>query len=347
MRTRSFKEWIIEHTCGLFAVSVPLLLLIVVVIVAVSAWPSIRYNGFSFFTTLDWNQGNLYSGATTTHNGFTAPHGAHYGMLVFLVGTLLTSVVALIIAVPLSLGIALFLTEVAPRRVVGPIGTMVELLAGVPSVIFGLWGFEVVAPLVRSDIGPFLKHVLGFIPIFAGPVGTGVGLLSASIVLAIMVIPIITSVSRDLFRNVPVDARQQALALGVTRWELIRTIVLPYARSGIVGAIGLGLGRALGETMAVLMVSGSALNYLPKNIYSPVGTMAANIVALLDGAMTDPTGMAVHALAELALVLFVVTLIVNLLVPIAARGMVQMSSIMPAAETRVPDGEQSEEANDR
>ena len=340
MRTRSIKDRMIEHTCGLLAASVPILLVLVLAIVFVSAWPSIRYNGWGFLASTAWNQGNLYSNATTTHHGFTAPHGASYGMLVFLVGTLLTSLLALVIALPFALGTALFLTELAPKRLVAPIGTMVELLAGVPSVVFGLWGFEIVAPAVKKAVGPFLAHLLGFIPFFAGPVGTGVGLLSSGIVLAIMILPIITSVSRDLFRNVPNDAREQALAMGITRWELIRTIVVPYARNGIVGAVALGLGRAMGETMAVLMVSGSAINYLPQNIYSPVGTMAANIVALLDSAMTDPTGMAVNALAELALVLFVLTFVVNALVPIVARGMVRLSSALPnATSTRASSKE--------
>lgn len=336
MHSRRVKDQLIRHTCGLAAVSVPLLLLLVLGIVVVNAWPSIRYNGWHFFTTITWNEGNLYSNAMTTHGGYTAPHGAQYGMLVFLVGTLLTSFIALAIAVPISVGVALFITEVAHARLSTIFGTIVELLAGVPSVVFGLWGFEVVAPAVRTAIGPALRDVLGFIPFFGGSIGTGVGLLSASIVLAIMVIPIVTSVTRDLLRNVPWELREQGLAMGTTRWELVRTVLIPYARSGIVGGIALGFGRALGETMAVLMVSGSAVNYLPHNIYSPVGTMAANIVALLDGAMTDPTGMAVHALAELALVLFVITFAVNALVPIIARGMVGISSTLPTAALSLP-----------
>ncbi len=331
MRRQLIKDALIKYTCGGFAASVPFFLIAVLLVMLVFAWPSILFNGWHFFGSIPWNEGNLYSGATVTHNGITAPKGAQYGMLVFLVGTLLTSLVALVIAIPLSLGAALFLSEIAPKRVSAVIGSLVELLSGVPSVVFGLWGFEVIAPLVRSDIGPFLDRILGFIPLFRGPVGTGVGLLSSGIVLAAMIIPIITAVSRDVLRNVPWDLREQGIAMGITRWELIRTIVLPYGRSGITGAVALGLGRALGETMAVLMVSGSAVNYLPRNIYSPVGTMAANIVALLDSAMTDPTGMALHALAEIALVLFVVTLIVNILVPIVARGMVRISSILPAS----------------
>lgn len=329
MRRRIIRDALIRYTCGGFAASVPLFLLAVLVVMSVFAWPSIIFNGWRFFWSIPWSIGNLYSGATIVHHGIAAPKGAEYGMLVFLVGTLSTSFLALIIAIPISLGTALFLNEVAPKPVAGVVGSLVELLSGVPSVVFGLWGIEVVAPLVRQAVGPFLVRVLGFIPFFGGPVGTGVGLLSSAIVLAAMIIPIITAVSRDVLRNVPWELREQGIAMGITRWELIRSIVLPYARGGITGAVALGLGRALGETMAVLMVSGSAVNYLPRNIYSPVGTMAANIVALLDSAMTDPTGMAVHALAEIALVLFVVTLVVNLLVPIVARGMVRLSSMLP------------------
>ncbi len=329
VRRRLIKDALVRYTCGGFAASAPLFLVAVLAVMFVFAWPSILFNGWRFLWSIPWNVGNLYSGATVAHNGITAPKGAEYGMLVFLVGTLLTSLVALIIAIPLSLGAALFLNEVAPKRVAGVIGALVELLSGVPSVVFGLWGFEVVAPLVRSDLGPFLVRILGFVPFLRGPVGTGVGLLSSGIVLAAMIIPIITAVSRDILRNVPWELREQGIAMGITRWELIRSIVLPYARGGITGAVALGLGRALGETMAVLMVSGSAVNYLPHNIYSPVGTMAANIVALLDSAMTDPTGMATHALAEIALVLFLVTLAVNLLVPVLARGMVRLSSMLP------------------
>ncbi len=331
MRRRLIKDALIRSACGIFAASAPFFLIAVLLVMLVFAWPSILFNGARFLWSVPWSVGDLYSGATIVHNGITAPKGAEYGMLVFLVGTLLTSCVALVIAIPLSLGAALFLSEIAPRRVASLLGALVELLSGVPSVVFGLWGFEVVAPLVRSGIGPVLTRALGFIPLFRGPVGTGVGLLSAGIVLAAMVIPIITAVSRDVLQNVPRDLREQGIAMGITRWELIRTIVLPHARSGINGAVALGLGRALGETMAVLMVSGSAVNYLPRTVYSPVGTMAANIVALLDSAMTDSTGMALHALAEIALVLFVVTLVVNILVPVVARGMVRLSALLPTA----------------
>ncbi len=319
-RPAPWRERLVVATSGMFAASGLFFLVAVLAVMSIFAWPSIRFNGWPFLWRIPWNVGNLYGGSLVVHNGVQAPQGAEYGILVFLVGTLLTSLIALVVAVPVAVGVAVFITEVAPARLGAAVGVLVELLAGVPSVVFGLWGVEVVAPLVARDLGPFLARVLGFIPFLAGPVGSGVGLLSAGLVLAVMIIPIIAAVSRDVLARVPRDMKEQGLALGVTRWELVRTIILPYARSGIIAAVVFGLGRAMGETMAVLMVSGSAVNILPYNIYSPVGTMAATIVTLLDSAMTDPTGMAVHALAELALALFIITLMVNILVPVVTAG---------------------------
>ncbi|HUW66042.1 MAG TPA: phosphate ABC transporter permease subunit PstC [Spirochaetia bacterium] len=330
-RPTPWRESLIRATSGICAASALFFLFAVLAVMFVFAWPSIIFNGWHFLWGVPWSIGNLYGGNFVVHNGIEAPQGAEYGMLVFLVGTVLTSLIALVVAVPVSLGVAVFLTEVAPARLAAAVGVLVELLSGVPSVVFGLWGVEVVAPLVGHGLGIFLTRTLGFIPFFAGPVGTGVGLLSAGLVLAVMIIPIIAAISRDILARVPRDMKEQGLALGVTRWELVRTIVLPYARSGIIGAVVLGLGRAMGETMAVLMVSGSAINILPHNVYSPVGTMAANIVALLDSAMTDSTGMAVHALAELALALFMITLIVNLLVPVVTSGVNIIAGTVPGA----------------
>jgi len=323
------RENLIRVTSGLCAASGLFSLVAVLGVMFVFAWPSILFNGWHFLWGIPWSTGNLYGTALVTHNGVQAPQGAQYGMLVFLAGTLLTSLIALVVAVPVSLSVAVFLTEVAPPRLSGVAGALVELLAGVPSVVFGLWGVEVVAPLLRRGPEHFLVRTLGFIPWFAGPVGTGVGLLSAGLVLAVMIIPIIAAISRDVLARVPRDLKEQGLALGITRWELVRFILLPHAKSGIVAAVVLGLGRAMGETMAVLMVSGSAVNILPRNIYSPVGTMAANIVSLLDSAMSDSTGMAVHALAELSLALFVITLVVNLLVPVVTRGVSLITGTLP------------------
>ncbi len=284
-----------------------------------AAWPSIRYNGLTFLTGTTWNLGNLYAAAPVRVDGVRAMPGATFGALVFVLGTLLTSVLALVIAVPTSVGIAIFLTEYAPRRVGGAVSFVVELLAGVPSVVYGLWGIIVLVPWIGSWLGPALARALGFVPFLRGPVGTGAGLLASGLVLALMVVPIIASTVREALLMVPGELREGALALGMTRWEAIRAVSLPFARTGIVGASILGLGRALGETMAVLMVSGDAINLLPRNLYSPVGTMAATIAAQLDSALTDASGMAVHALAELALVLFLITVAVNVLARLVVR----------------------------
>lgn len=276
------------------------------------SWPSVVYNGGHFLVGITWNIGNLYTGGVTHVHGVAAPAGATYGILPFILGTVLSSLIAVLLALPASVGIAILAVEHLPRRIGDTLGFLVELLAGVPSVVYGLWGLAVLIPWIGHSFGPFLQHTLGFIGIFRGPVGSGQGLLASGLILAAMITPIISATARDVLRQTPQGVKDGALALGFTRWEMIRAVSLPWASTGIFGAVILGLGRALGETMAVLMVSGSAVNYLPQNIYSPIGTMAATIVSQLDSAMTDPTGMAVHALAEIALVLFVISVVVNI-----------------------------------
>lgn len=309
---------IFQVATGICASSPVLFLLAIVFIVIIQSLPTIHFMGWHFITEIKWDMGNLY-GALVKRNGVTAPAGASYGALVFIVGTLATSAIALIIAVPVSILTAMILAY----QVRGPLGwilsVLVELLAGIPSVVIGLWGILVLAPWVSTHFGVFLSHVLGFIPLFAQPVGTGYGLLTSGIVLAMMIVPIITATTRDLFLQVPLLAREGGLGLGMTTWETVRYISLPFIRDGLVGAVALGWGRAMGETMAVLMVSGSAVNILPSNIYSPISTMAAFIADQLDSAQTDASGMAVHALSELALVLLVITILTNLL----ARWLVQ------------------------
>jgi len=275
------------------------------------SWPSILYNGGHFLTSITWNIGNLYSGAMSHKGGVAAPAGATYGILPFILGTVLSSLIAIVLAVPLAVGIGLLLVEYLPSRIGERLSFAVEMFAGIPSVVIGLWGIAVLVPWIGRDLGPWLGRVLGFIPLFRGPVGSGQGLLASGLVLAVMITPIIAATTRDVLRQTPRETKEGALALGLTRWEMIRAVSLPWSASGIFGAVILGLGRALGETMAVLMVSGSAVNYLPQNIFSPIGTMAATIVSQLDSAMTDPTGMAIHALAEIALVLFVISVVVN------------------------------------
>lgn len=299
-----------------------LALVFIAVALLVTAWASIRFNGWGFLVHQAWNFGNFYSSTTVTNNGVTAPTGASYGALPMIAGTLLTSIIAFIIGVPVAVGAALVLAERFPARVERWLSFFLELLAGIPSVVYGLWGLIVLGPLLSHDIYPHLAAVGKVIPWFGPPTGAGLGLLTAGIVLAIMIIPIVAATTRDLLRQVPLLPREGATALGLTPWESAWKVSIPWVKSGIIGAAILGWGRALGETMAVLIVSGNAANILPANIYSPISTIASSIVALLDSAQSDPTGLAVSALAEVGLILMVITLATNIL----ARFMVRRNS---------------------
>ena len=221
-------------------------------------------------------------------------------------GTLLSAFLALLIAVPLTLGVAIFLVEFAPKAIRGPIGFVIELLAAIPSVVYGLWGIFFLIPLLRATLFPFLRSTLGFLPFFQGPI-YGPSMLTAAMILAIMVMPYIMSVSREVLLAVPVAQREAALALGATRWEAVTGAVLPYARSGIIGAIILGLGRALGETMAVTMLIGNRHD-ISMSLFAPGYTMASVIANEFTEASTD---LHFAALTYVALVLFVVTVLVN------------------------------------
>ena len=243
-----------------------------------------------------------------------------YGALPFIYGTLVTSVVALFIALPVSVGLALFLTEMSPPGVRSLISFPISLLAGIPSVVYGLWWLFVLVPVLRTKVEPFLAATLGFLPLFRGtPVG--LGYLAAGMILAIMILPTITSISIEVLRTVPMSLREAALALGATRWEAIRMAVLPFARAGILGATILGLGRALGETMAVTMVIGNSPT-ISASLFAPgysLPAVIANEFAEASGALQ--TG----ALAALGLILFAVTLLLN----IAARLLVRISTRGP------------------
>jgi len=291
---------------------IPLALLAILVFLARYSWPALTFNGWHFLFGHTWSLGNLYADPVV-RRGHLVPIGANYGILVFIVGTLLTSAIALIIAIPVSLGVAIFLAEGIGNHLRTVLSFLVELLAAVPSVVYGLWGYAVLTPLVARTIGPLLRSLFGFLPFFSGPIGSGYGLLAASIVLALMVVPIIAATVRDALAQVPSEMKEAAYALGATHFEVVRRAMLPMVRSNIIGACILGLGRALGETMAVLMVSGGALNYFPSNIYSPITTMASFIVSQLDSALQDPTGMAVRSLAEIALILFIISVITNII----------------------------------
>ncbi|NYZ63899.1 phosphate ABC transporter permease subunit PstC [Luteimonas deserti] len=247
--------------------------------------------GLSFFTSADWN-----------------PVENRYGALVPILGTIVTALIAMLIAVPVSFGIAFFLTEVAPRWLRGPIGTAIELLAGIPSIIYGMWGLFVLVPVMTTYVTPFLNDYFGAIPgiglLFQGP-PLGIGTLTAGFVLAIMVIPFISAVMREVFLTVPTRLKESAYALGATKWEVSWDIVLPYTRSAVIGGIFLGLGRALGETMAVAFVIGNSVRLTP-SLLEPSTTIAA----LIANDFGEATETYRSALLLLGFVLFVVTFVV-------------------------------------
>src|SRR5437016_4217469 len=250
---------------------------------------ALRKFGWRFLFSKDWN-----------------PVSEQFGALPFIFGTLVSSLIALLIAVPLSIASAVFLTELAPKWLRQPLITFIELLAAVPSVILGLWGVFVMVPWLREHLFPRLKSALGFLPLFQGPV-YGVSMLAGGIIIAIMIVPIITSVSREILRSVPGLQREAAYALGATRWEVTRIAVLSYAKKGLFGAVILGLGRALGETMAVTMVIGNRPE-VAASLFAPGYTLASVIANEFTEATTD---IYMNALFEIGLVLLGVTIVVN------------------------------------
>lgn len=322
---RSLRQLLsIKNFSRIAAFIPPVALILATVVLLLEALPAIKYNGLGFLIHSDWKPGNFYAKAVVT-NGVAHPVGASYGALPLILGTIESSVLALIIAVPISIGAALIIVEKLPPRLSHTIGLFLETLAGIPSVIFGLWGTIVLGPILARDVFPFISRimpdVIGF-RFFKGNVGHGEGLLTSGIVLAIMVIPIIASTSRDLLRQVPQNTREGGTALGFTDWETNRWISLPWIKTGLIGASVLGLARALGETMAVAMTSGAVLGATPPNAYLPMTTIAATIVSQLDSALTDASGLATRTLAEGALILAIITLITN----IAARLLVRKVS---------------------
>jgi phosphate transport system permease protein len=290
----------------------------------IEAVGAIRVNGLHFFTASEWNPGNLYGNTEVSH-GVPHPIGAYYGAVPMIVGTLASSAIALIIAVPVSVGAALAIVERLPKRAASAVGMVLELLAGIPSVVVGLWGAMTFGPYIAHHVAPVIARNTPNVPVldyFRGNTGNGEGMLVSGLVLAVMIIPIIASTCRDLIRQVPSLPREGAIALGMSDWECARRVTLPWVSSGIVGAVVLGLGRALGETMAVAMVSGAELGAMPGNIYSAMTTIAATVVSQLDSALTDATNFAVKSLAEASLVLMVITLLTNML----ARALVRRAS---------------------
>jgi phosphate transport system permease protein len=299
---------------------VPLLMLLfVLATLVVKAIPAIRFSGTGFFTGTKWNFGSEY-GTPVTTDGISHLPGESFGALPEILGTLATSAIALIIAVPVSIGAALAIVERLPKRVASVVGGFLELLAGVPSVIIGLWGALTFGPFIAHHISPIIEDIVPNWPglgAFHGDTGSGEGLLTSGLILAVMVIPIIAATTRDLIRGVPLLPREGAIALGMSDAECARRVTLPWVGSGIIGAVVLGLGRALGETIAVAMVCGVALGALPNNLYAAMITIAANIVQNLDSAITDK--MDISAFAELALILMVITLATNVIARLLVR----------------------------
>jgi phosphate transport system permease protein len=284
------------------ALALPLLLVVLLGQLIVGAWPSIRRFGLPFLWTSVWD-----------------PVAGVFGAAPMIFGTLASSLLALLIAVPLALGVAIYLTEFAPKWVRQPVTVVVELLAAIPSVVYGLWGIFVLIPFLRGFVVPPLRAVFGWLPFFSG-VFYGNSLLAGGVILAIMIVPYIAAVSREVLLAVPRSQREAAVGMGATRWEAVWTAVVPYGRAGLIGAIILGLGRALGETMAVTMVIGNRHD-IGMSVLQPAYTMAAAIANEFSEATTD---VYLAALFEIGLVLFVITVVVNalarLLIWRVARG---------------------------
>ena len=273
------------------AAGVTLLLALIAYKVVEQAWPAIEHFGLSFVWTEEWN-----------------PVDDAYGALTFIYGTAVTSAIALLLATPISIAIALFLTEIAPRRIAAPIATMVELLAAIPSVVLGLWGILVFGPWVAENLEPWLQKWLGFIPLFEGAFYQA-GMLPAALVLTIMIVPITSAICRELFSRTPRDLMDGALALGSTRWEAIRGVMFAYAAPGIAAAVLLGLGRAFGEAIAVNQVIGGA-NSIHISLFAPADSLGSRIAAQYQGATSE---LQASSILYLGAILMVISLVANVI----------------------------------
>lgn len=303
MRMQRLQDFLFHKITLLFALSVLVVLVGIIISLVIGAWPAFKEFGPAFITTIEWD-----------------PVNDQYGALIAIVGTVATSVIALLIAFPISFGIALFLTEICPAALRRPLGTAVELLAGVPSIIYGMWGLFIFAPLFGDYIQPILRKTLGQLPVigqlFTGPM-MGIGILTAGLILAVMIIPFIASVMRDVFEIVPAVLKESAYGLGCTRWEVVRKVVLPYTKTGVVGGVMLGLGRALGETMAVTFVIGNA-HKLSWSLFAPGNSIASTLAN--EFAEAEST-LHVSSLFALGLILFVITFIVLSAAKLMLMGM--------------------------
>jgi phosphate transport system permease protein len=265
--------------------------------VVYGAWPAIQKFGLAFVWHETWD-----------------PVTSRFGALDFLYGTAVTSFAAVLIAGPLAIAIALFLTELAPPAVRGVIGSLIEMLAAVPSVVLGLWGIFVLGPFVRDHFDPWLHSWFGWIPLFQGTPQQA-GMLPAILILAIMIVPITASVSRELFKSVPSELKEGAYGLGLTRWEMVRGVVLPYTRGGVVAAVLLGMGRAVGEAIAVTQVIGGFTG-IPTSLFQPGDTLASRIAAQYQGAVSN---IHIASIVYLALILLVFALLTNLAAQVIVR----------------------------
>ncbi len=280
-----------------FAISVMCLMGLVVLVLFKESLPSIQKFGLGFITSTSWD-----------------PVALEFGALPAIYGTVVTSIIAIVIALPISIGIAIFLTEMAPTSLKGPIGVAIELLASIPSIIYGMWGLFILSPLLGDYVEPFIIDHFGFIPLFDGA-PLGIGMLPAGFILAIMIIPFISSVSRDVFLMVPSILKESGYGVGATKWEVIRRVVLPFARSGIVGAVILGLGRALGETMAVTFMIGNSPD-ISLSLLDP----ATSISATLANEFTEADHpLYLSSIVELGLMLFIITFVVLAIAKLMTR----------------------------
>ncbi len=292
MATSSASRFSADHLFRLLTAAFAAFIAVLFVVMLGMLWhqsqPSIDKFGFAFLTSSEWN-----------------PVTDQYGALIAIVGTLLTTTIAMLVALPLSLGIALFLAEIAPYWMRGPVGAAIELLAAIPSIVYGMWGLFVVAPVMADTIEPWLYGHFSFIPLFSTP-PIGIGMLTAGLVLALMIIPFIASITRDVFLMTPQNLKESAYGLGATTWEVVRDVMIPYGLKGIVGAVFLGLGRALGETMAVTFVIGNAY-HLSWSLLAPGNSIASTLA----NEFTEADGEIYTAsLIELGLVLFLITFFV-------------------------------------
>jgi phosphate transport system permease protein len=285
-----FGDVSLQAVAGAAAAAATLLVFLIAYKVVRGAQPAIVRYGIHFVTRVAWD-----------------PVKNVYGAGSFLFGTAVTSLVALAIAAPLAIGIALFLTELAPRRLRAPVTALVETLAAIPSVVIGLWGILVLGPILRDHVEPALHGALGFIPLFGAPSTTGSSIFTAVVVLTIMILPIVASISRELFLGVPRDLKEGALALGTTRWEMVRGVVFPYARGGVAAALILGLGRAVGEAIAVTQVIGGGVG-IHWNLFATGDTLASKIAASYQGAQSN---IQLSSLVYLGLILLVFSLVMN------------------------------------